>query len=149
MSEYLILTSLENCSFLIIALLISGLCLSTRKIIKSKIKIRFCYTLCISLAILSACILVSQYRYANFQLKTGLSLFAGLFMLIMMCIDSTEKGHHYENIWRSRLVGVLSSVFSFVIITKSLIWHSSIEKLQQTLSSNNQQCLEMSSDSFG
>lgn len=108
------------------------------------------YHSCIILAIMGAILLVSQYFSGSgrFPLKTGLALLVSLLMMLMMSIDSQNIFTQTETMHRFRLVITLAIVFSVVIASKSLIWYSSVHKLEKSLVVSNGDCTEVVSDDF-
>lgn len=111
-------------------------------------KIYLFYICCIGLAAIAAGLLVGQYLYESFPLKTGLSLFASMLIMLMASIDSVRKITKVELNQRFRLVTALSIIFAVVIITKSFIWQSSIQKLTRSLAKTNKPCIEVISKDF-
>lgn len=112
--------------------------------------IKIFYKTCFFSAVIAGGLLVSQYLYIarEFPLKTGLALFVALSTILMMSADSVRKISHTEYIQRFKLITVLAIVFSFVIVSKSLMWQSSIDKLKQSLLTNNSPCIELVSQDF-
>jgi len=113
-------------------------------------KLELFYITCVILAAIAGCLLLSQYFSGSgkFQLKTGLTLFASMLIMFMASVDSLREISHFESIQRFRLVTALSIIFSFVIISKSLIWQSSIQKLEQSLLMTGNSCVEVVAEDF-
>ncbi|NET09048.1 MAG: hypothetical protein F6K16_30965 [Symploca sp. SIO2B6] len=153
MKHYLFTTTFENQLFLAIALILASLCLFARAIAPTSQKLTYLYRLGMCLAVLGPCILVSQYQYADFQLKTGLSILLSLVLFLMVCIDSTFTLEQdsaatllHEKGLRLNVITVLAVMFSLVILVKSLIWQTAVQKLQQTLATTPHGCLELVAD---
>ncbi len=138
--EYLFITSLENRIFLITAIVIGLVCL----LVKQRYQCSYLvYNCTIILAIISALLLVSQYLYQNFPLKTGLSLFISILIMLMATVDSVTEISAFEVKQRFRLVTALSFIFVSVILVKSLIWQTSIHKLLKETALTKQTCTEI------
>jgi hypothetical protein len=154
MNEYILETSIENKIFLFISLLVGTGILIGKYQIKFKgipstfISIQRAYFLLMLLAVIAGFLLVFQYSYREFPLKTGLSMLASLIVLLMMAFDSTEKTTGIEIIHRFRLTTVLAIIFSFVLASKAFIWQSSIHKLRQSISKSEGACLELNTENF-
>jgi len=97
---------------------------------------------------LAGFLLIVQYSYREFPLKTGLSMLAALAVLLMMAFDSTEKISNIESVHRFKMVTVLAIIFLLVIASKSFIWQSSIDKLRESLLKSDNTCLELNTDNF-
>jgi hypothetical protein len=108
------------------------------------------YISCMTLTVISACLLLSQYFTGerSFPLKTGLTLFVSALIMIMTSVDSARAIAHYEHIQRFRLVMTFAIVFSLVNVSKSLIWHSSVQMLERSISETSYSCIEVSSGNF-
>jgi len=108
------------------------------------------YISCMGLAATAGGVLISQYFSGSgeFPLKTGLALFTSMLIMGMASYDSTRDMSHLEINQRFRLVTALSIIFSLVIISKSLIWQSSIHKLEQSLVMTTEQCIEVVPEDF-
>jgi hypothetical protein len=154
MNEYILDTSIENKIFLFVSLLIgTGILIGKyqfkfKRIASTFISIQRAYFFLILLAVVAGFLLVFQYSYREFPLKTGLSMLASLTILLMMAFDSAEKTTAIEMIHRFRLTTVLAIVFSLVIVSKALIWQSSIHKLRQSISKSEGACLELNTENF-
>jgi hypothetical protein len=154
MNEYILDTSIENKIFLIVSLLIgTGILIGKyqfkfKRIASTFISIQRAYFFLILLAVVAGFLLVFQYSYREFPLKTGLSMLASLAILLMMAFDSAEKTTGIEIIHRFRLTTVLAIVFSLVIASKAFIWQSSIHKLRQSISKSEGACLELNTENF-
>jgi hypothetical protein len=113
-------------------------------------KLELFYMAGVILAAIAGCLLLSQYFSGSgkFPLKTGLTLFASMLIMLMAAVDSLREISHFESIQRFRLVTALSIIFSFVIISKSLIWQSSIQKLEQSLLMTGNSCIEVVAEDF-
>jgi hypothetical protein len=109
------------------------------------------YLACAFLAAASSGLLMAQYESSErmFLLKMGLDLFAALFIMCMAAIDSVRTLMPYEHLWRFRLVLALSTIFVCVIIAKSIMWQTSIQKLEQTLRQTKAPCTELTSAHYG
>jgi glycosyltransferase involved in cell wall biosynthesis len=113
-------------------------------------KLRSLYVSNIALAAIAGCLLVSQYfsEFGQFPLKTGLTVFASLLVMLVAAADSLRRISHFERILRLRLVIALSVIFSFVIISKSLIWQAATQRLEQALLATHYSCIELKSEDF-
>jgi hypothetical protein len=101
------------------------------------------------IALLAGFLLVYQYSYEEFPLKTGLSMLASILVMLMIAFDSTKKITAIEPFQRFKLVTVLAIIFSLVIVSKSIIWQSSVQKLREAMASNaSPSCLELDADNF-
>jgi hypothetical protein len=109
------------------------------------------YLACAFLAAASSSLLMAQYASAErmFLLKMGLDLFAALFIMCVAAIDSVRKLMPDEHFWRFRLVLALSTIFVCVMIAKSIMWQTSVEKLEQTLRQTEATCTELTSANYG
>jgi hypothetical protein len=151
-NEYVLETSVENKIFLFISLLTGiGILINKPKIkgiISTSLSIKKTYLLLMLLAAIAGFLLVFQYGYREFPLKTGLSTIVSLAVLLMMALDSVEKITEAESIYRFRLVTVLAIIFSLAIASKTFVWQSSINKLRQTILASNNACLELNAGDF-
>ena len=154
MNEYILETSIENKILLLISLLIgTGILigkyqLKFKRIASIFIPVQRVYFLFMLLAVIAGFLLVFQYSYREFPLKTGLSTLASLTVLLMMAFDSVEKTIDIETIHRLRLTTVLAIIFSLVVASKAFIWQSSIHKLRQTILKSESACLELNTENF-
>jgi hypothetical protein len=108
------------------------------------------YLACTFLAVAASGLLLAQYVLAErqFTLKMGLDLLAALAIMAMAVIDSVREVIPEERFLRLRLVLALSVIFASVIIIKSLLWHASVQRLEQTLRQTTETCAEMTSADF-
>jgi hypothetical protein len=151
MSNYLVITSWENKLFLVIALIIGLICLQSYSLTKSSSqKIRIFYLSGMSLAVIAVYLLLSQYLFDTnqFPLKTGLALFTSMLIMLMASLDSLREIPSFEQIQRFRLVTVLAILFSVAIVSKSWMWHSSTQKLDQALARSDSSCTEITVGNF-
>jgi len=151
-NEYVFETSIETKIFLVISILTGAGILIHKHKLKGQAstatsKPRSYLFLMILLA-LAGFLLVVQYSYREFPLKTGLSMVAALAVLLMMAFDSTEKISNIESVHRFKIVTVLAIIFLLVIASKSFIWQSSIDKLRESLLKSDNTCLELNTDNF-
>jgi hypothetical protein len=109
------------------------------------------YKCCMSCAVLSGLLLVSEYFSitGQFRLKTGLTVFAFLLMLPIVFVDSLSKISIFECAQRWKLVVILCMMFAVVTITKSLVWRSSVQKLEQALAGARMPCAEIPAPEYG
>ena len=150
MNEYILDTSIENKILLIVSLILgAGILLSKHNVrVKSIISPQRSYLFLTGLAAIACLLLVFQYSYQEFPLKTGLSMVASLAVLLMMAFDSVEKTTASESVQRFRLVTVLAILFSLVVVSKAFLWQLSIQKMRQSMSLSESPCLELSSENF-
>jgi hypothetical protein len=150
MNEYIFDTSMENKFLLVVSLILGiGILVNKNNVrIKSIISPQRTYLFLIGLAIIAGLLLVFQYSYQEFPLKTGLSMIASLAVLLMMAFDSVKKTTPSECVQRFRLVTVLAIIFSLVIASKSFVWQLSIQKLRQSILGTESPCLELDTDNF-
>ena len=150
MNEYIFDTSIENKVLLVVSLILGAAILASKSNgrVKSIISLQRSYIFLAGLAALACLLLVFQYSYQEFPLKTGLSMIASLAILLMMACDSVAKAAPFECVQRFRLVTVLAILFSLVVLSKAFIWQLSIQKLRQSMSQSESACLELSSDNF-
>ena len=151
MNDYVLSTSWENKFLLLVSLIVGAGILVGKNNIKVKSltsPLKRLYTLLIILATIACMLLVFQYSYQEFPLKTGLSMVASLIIFLMMAFDSVEQTAPAEFIQRFRLVTILAILFSLVVFSKAFIWQLSIQKLRQSMSRNESPCLELSSSDF-
>ena len=154
MNEYILETSLENKISLLISLLIGTGILIGKYQLKFKrfastfISSKRAYSLFMLLTVIAGVLLVLQYSYREFPLKTGLSMLASLIVLLMMAFDSVKKTTGIETFHRFRLTTVLAIIFSLVIASKAFIWQSSIHQLRQSISKSESGCLELDTENF-
>ena len=113
-------------------------------------KLELFYMAGVILAVIAGCLLLSQYFSGSgkYPLKTGLALFASMLIMLMASVDSLREISRFESIQRFKLVTALSVIFSLVIISKSLIWQSSIQKLEQSLLMTGNPCIEIVAEDF-
>ena len=113
-------------------------------------KTRLLYLACTFLAVAASALLLAQYVLAErqFTLKMGLDLFAALAIMAMAAIDCVREVIPEERILRLRLVLALSVIFASVIMVKSLLWHASVQRMEQTLEKTTDTCVEMTSANF-
>ena len=113
-------------------------------------KRRLLYLACGFLAAAASSLLMAQYVLAErqFTLKMGVDLFVALSIMAMAIIDSVREVIPPERILRFRLVSVLSTIFACVIIGKSILWQTSVERLEHTLQQTKGGCVEMTSTDF-
>jgi hypothetical protein len=151
-NEYVLDTSIENQIFLLVSILVGiGILLPkynfkgfrSRTISSANI-----YLSLMIISLLAGFLLIYQYSYEEFPLKTGLSMLASILVMLMMAFDSTKKITAIESFQRFKLVTVLAIIFSLVIVSKSFIWESSVQKLRQAMDSNASPCLELDADNF-
>ena len=111
---------------------------------------RLLYMSCVVLATAAASLLIAQYILDDrlFTLKMGLDLFGSLLIMSMAVIDSLRERMPDEHIWRFRLVLSLSAIFACIILAKSVMWHVSIQKLEQTLRQTYASCTEITPSDF-
>jgi hypothetical protein len=111
-------------------------------------KLQALYIFCAVLTPVAACLLVSQYFSGSgrFPLKTGLVLFIGVLIMFIAAGDSTQTISDFEVKQRRKLVQTLAIVFALVIIAKSLIWRSSVQKLEHALVASGDVCIEIVSE---
>ena len=156
-NHYLFASSTEDQLFLIGSLLIGGLCLLAQHVHQTPKAIRWIYGCCMGVAIASACILISQYRYHPLQLKTGLSIGVSLFLLLLMFIDVAKlqrnqlhqqqpQGLNLQ--FRQRLMVALSFIFLIVVLTQSLLWHKAVHQLRTVMVASPTECMERYSSDF-
>jgi hypothetical protein len=103
-----------------------------------------------SLAVIAVYLLLSQYLFDTnqFPLKTGLALFTSMLIMLMASLDSLREIPSFEQIQRFRLVTVLAILFSVAIVSKSWMWHSSTQKLDQALARSDSSCTEITVGNF-
>jgi hypothetical protein len=113
-------------------------------------QMRVLYPACAFLAAASSSLLLAQYASAEreFTLKMGLDLFTALAIMAIATVDSIHIIRPYERNLRFKLVGALSIIFACVTITKSILWQTSVLRLEQTLQETKATCVEMTSVDF-
>lgn len=152
MNEYAFETSIETKIFLGISLLTAaGILIHKHKCKKTASTITStsrAYLFFMILALIAGCLLVFQYSYREFPLKTGLSMLVALTVLLMMAFDSVVKISNIESIHRFKMITVLAILFFLVSASKSFIWQLSIQKLRESISKSNNSCLELNTDNY-
>ena len=78
----------------------------------------------------------------------GSDLFVVLLIMGLAVIDNGRNLIPPENLWRSRFVLALAAIFACVVLAKSWIWQTSVQRLEQTLGQVKGSCVEMTSDEF-
>ena len=157
-NQYLFGASPEDRLFLLIGIVIGGLCLFAQLVHHRPKALSRLYGACMGLAIAAACILIAQYsQNPFFQLKTGLSIGAILLLFLMMFIDAAllhSRGpqHRQRQIldtrFRQRLMITLSCIFLVIILAKSLMWHTAVTQLRTVMIASPTDCIERYSDEF-
>ena len=111
---------------------------------------RLLYLTCALLAGSAGFLLMAQYASAErqFTLKMGLDLFVALLIMSIAVLDSLREVTSDEGVLRFRLAVALSAIFALAITAKSAMWYISVQRLEQTLSTTNGACAEMSSADF-
>ncbi len=150
MSNYVLETSPENKVFLAVAVLIGAGCLFSNSKLKFALRNSpgSIYLIFRLSAVLAGVILVSQYSYQLFPLKTGLATIAALCIFIMTAIDSIQELPASEFAQRFRLISLLAVVFSLVVAAKSVIWQASIQKLKESLAQSKSSCVELEAENL-
>ena len=110
-------------------------------------KTRLLYLACAFLAAAASSLLIAQYASPErmFTLKMGSDLFVALLIMSVAAIDSGREIVPFERILRSRLVLALSTIFVCVMVAKSVMWHTAVQRLENTLRQTNDTCVEVSS----
>lgn len=103
------------------------------------------------LALTASSLLLAQYTLKDriFTLKMGSDLFAVLFIMMLAIIDSGREVMSFDSLWRFRFGVALSVLFCGVILAKSMIWQTSVHRLEQTLRQTSTACTEISPASYG
>jgi glucan phosphoethanolaminetransferase (alkaline phosphatase superfamily) len=153
MNRYVAKSSLENKLFLFFSMLIAAGCLfgklkKTTDVSKPTISTQKIYRICMALALIAGCLLIAQYGYREFRLKTGLAMIAALLVLVMMAVDSIKKTNDTESLLRFQLLNVIVVVFSCVTMAKAVIWQASLQKLNASLLKSPSSCTELGTDNF-
>jgi hypothetical protein len=113
-------------------------------------KTQLLFLACAFLAAAASSLLLAQYALAErlFTLKAGWDLFVVLLIMAMATIDSVREIIPYERILRFRFVLALSTIFVCVMLVKSVMWQTSIQRLEQTLWQTRDTCVEVTSTDF-
>ena len=107
--------------------------------------IRLLYISYFFLAMTASGLLLAQHALNEtpFILKMGSDLFVVLFIMIMAVIDSVRKPMAREYTWRFRFLIALSVIYLGVLLAKSIMWQTSIQRLEQTLQQTQGTCTEL------
>jgi len=148
MRTYLFATSWQNAILLMSALAIAGSCWRAKALHGPQR--RLAYRGSATIAIAAAILLVSQYLVGTgaFPLKTGLTLFVAIGILLIGMLDSGTAPSSDETRERMRLAAVLAIVFALVVVAKSLLWHNTVTRLLRTLAAARTSCVETIADEF-
>jgi hypothetical protein len=111
---------------------------------------RLLYLACAFFAAAASSLLISQYASAErlFTLKAGLDLFVALFIMAIAALDHGREIPPHEGIFRSQFVFALTTIFVCVIVAKSVMWQTSIQRLEQALLKTQEPCVEFTSVDF-
>ena len=111
---------------------------------------RLLYLACAFFAVAASGLLIAQYASAErlFTLKAGLDLFVALFLMGIAALDGGREISTQDGIFRSRFVLALSTIFVCVIAAKSVMWQTSLQRLEHTLLQTNEPCVEFTSIDF-
>ncbi len=141
---YLFVTPWENAVVLAIALAIGVLCIVAKRGDPERRASRASA----ALAVLAGALLIAEYvgRRDVFLLKTGLSVFAAMVLMVLAAADATSTPSPTAPRERFRLTVVLAAVFAAVIVTKSILWHRATIALADTLASARAACIETDDD---
>jgi len=150
MSEYLFVASWQNVVFLLSAVAIGLACWRGRALATTRRGVARLYIACMVLAPSAAALLLSQYVLGvrGVPLKIGLALFATMLLMLLAASDAVTPPSDAERVQRLHLAAVLASVFAAVLVGKSLMWRTALERLSQTLSASGRACLERRPDEF-
>lgn len=109
-------------------------------------KMQRLYVSYIFLAVAASSLLLAQYTLKDriFTLKMGSDLFAVLFIMMLAIIDSARAATKFDSLWRFRFVIALSILYCGALLTKSMIWQTSVYRLEQTLRQTSAACTEIS-----
>lgn len=102
------------------------------------------------LALAAGSLLLAQYTLKEriFTLKMGSDLFAVLFIMMLAIIDSGREEMSFDSLLRSRFVIALSILYCGVVLTKSMIWQTSVHRLEQSLRQTSVTCTEITPSSY-
>jgi hypothetical protein len=114
------------------------------------VKMQLLYVSFIFLALAASSLLLAQYTLKEriFTLKMGSDLFAILFIMLLAMLDSGREVMSFDALWRFRFVIALSILYCGVVLTKSMIWQTSVHRLEQSLRQTSVTCTEITPTAY-